>query len=99
MVIVTVAPTRVSSSWGDWLSLATLASIPMLMFNIWWPVSNVLFAWLGVMLFLGWIVYDLNVLCTQATVDDAVVMALHLYLDVINLFMCLLQLTTGSGQD
>lgn len=92
-------PMRMPGACGEWLLLATFASIPVALVQIWIPIQGIVWAWAGIVLFLAWIVYDLNTLHTHASVDDAVTMALHLYLDVINLFLCILNITGGSNQD
>lgn len=56
-----------------------------------WHLVFVIF---GVILFVGFIVYDTYMIVTHLGVDDYVIAAIDLYLDVINLFLYLLQLLT-----
>lgn len=94
------ASVRMPTACEQWLAMATLAALPMaLLQHLWLPASSAVIAWGGVVLFTAWIVYDVDVLCRRATVDDAVVAALHLYLDLVNLFLCVLQIATDGARD
>jgi protein lifeguard len=55
-------------------------------------VLNTLYAAIGSLLFTAYIVFDTWWLLSRASSDDAVVVAVNLYLDIINLFLYLLQL-------
>ena len=56
-----------------------------------WTLVFVIF---GVLLFVGFIIYDTYMIVTRLGVDDYVIAAIDLYLDVINMFLYLLQLLT-----
>lgn len=53
-------------------------------------------ALLGVLLFSGFILYDTSRILKVYGPDDAVVAAIELYLDILNLFLCVLQLLSSS---
>ena len=56
------------------------------------------FAIFGVALFTGFILYDTYMILTKLGVDDYIIAAIELYLDVINLFLMILQLLTAGGR-
>lgn len=59
-------------------------------------LGSVIFSGCGVALFVGYILYDTSTMLHYMTPDDAIAAAIQLYLDVLNLFLCILQLMNGS---
>ena len=57
-----------------------------------------LYSLFGAILFCGFIIYDTNAIMRRFGVDDWLIAAIELYLDVINLFLFLLQLLSGGGR-
>ena len=53
---------------------------------------------LGMILFIGFILYDTYMIVTRLGVDDYIVGAIELYLDIINLFLFILQCLTLSDR-
>ena len=53
----------------------------------------------GSLLFCGFIIYDTNEIMKHYGVDDYIIAAIELYLDVINLFLYLLQLLSACAGD
>lgn len=95
-------------SWGGWLfgGLCILIlgqfAIPLAAWLIpGFPVQGALtlWDWVGVLLFSAYIIFDMNrAMRVPATVDNAIDCALALYLDIINLFIRLLELM-GQRRD
>jgi hypothetical protein len=56
-------------------------------------------AWGGVLLFSGYILYDTSQILNRLGPDDAIHASLMLYLDVLNIFVLLLQILRGGGGD
>jgi len=76
--------------WGLIMSLAfTIGG-----FSAGW---HLVFVILGVILFTGFIIYDTYMIVTRVGLDDYVIAAIELYLDIINLFLLVLALLTCSG--
>ena len=67
-------------------------------------VSSLALATIGVVVFSLYLVYDIQLVIGgrhkkyQFGVDDYVFAALNLYLDVVNLFLCILALVGGSSR-
>jgi len=61
----------------------------------WQMILSLLFA----LLFVGFIIYDTHMIMKYTGVDDFIIAAIELYLDVVNLFMFLLSLLAGSAGD
>lgn len=55
-------------------------------------VNNIVYPLLGALLFCGYIVYDTYKITTTFGYDDYIMAAIELYLDIINLFLYILQL-------
>lgn len=93
--------------WGSWLFSGLIVlligsfALPIAgMFGI--PIVGALTAldWVGVVLFSGYIVYDWNLaMRVERTHDNAIDCALALYLDIVNLFIRLLQLFGSRSHD
>lgn len=93
--------------WGSWL----LGALTMLligyfvvpiasMFGL--PIDRALtwMDWIGVLVFSGYVIYDWNrAMRVSYTMDNAIDCALAVYLDFINLFIRLLQLTGTKKSD
>lgn len=92
------------ASWGTWLLGALLILIggqlivPLLgMFGL--PVAGALtlLDWVGVLLFAGYVIYDLNQAARdEYTLDNAVDNAMSIFLGFINLFIRFLSLFGGN---
>mmetsp|Transcript_41065 Transcript_41065/g.95953 ORF Transcript_41065/g.95953 Transcript_41065/m.95953 type:complete len:105 (+) Transcript_41065:547-861(+) len=52
--------------------------------------TGFLFALFGSLVFCGYIIYDTNNICKKFTPDEYIIGTISLYLDVINLFLCIL---------
>ena len=61
-----------------------------------WHMVFVIF---GVALFVGFILYDTHMIITHLGVDDYIIAAIELYLDVINMFLYILQLLVLCGRN
>ena len=72
--------------------------------SIFIPALRIVYAGLGAFVFSAFIVYDTQLICGgkhrtyQFSVDDYVLAALSLYIDVVQLFLFLLSLL-GGGHD
>ena len=75
------------SWWTFWL-------LPFSTFQLYHMISL-----LGALLFCGFIVYDTHMIMTHFGVDDYIIAAIELYLDVINLFQYLLLLLTMGNNN
>ena len=62
------------------------------------PILNLALSAGGVIIFSGYVLYDTSMMIHTMTPDDAVVAAVQLYLDILNLFVCILQMLNG-GRD
>lgn len=56
------------------------------------PVGRTIYALLGAVIFSGYIVFDTHMLIARYDLDDYIWASLNLYLDIINLFIKILQL-------
>merc|ERR1719450_625984 len=56
------------------------------------PMGRMVFALLGALLFAGFILYDTSNLLHNHSPDDYIVASINLYLDIINLFLYLLEI-------
>lgn len=56
------------------------------------PIAHTIYALLGSFLFSAYIVYDIQLLIARLSLDDYIWASVNLYLDVINLFLYILQL-------
>lgn len=62
------------------------------------PVGTTIFALLGAVVFSGYIVFDTHLLIARFDLDDYIWASVQLYLDIINLFLKILQLL-GNRND
>ena len=60
---------------------------------------HMVIAWGGVVLFSGYILYDTSLILKRLGPDDAINASLILYLDIINIFILLLEILRGSGSE
>eukprot|EP01138_Halocafeteria_seosinensis_P004756 gb/GECG01004863.1/.p1 GENE.gb/GECG01004863.1/~~gb/GECG01004863.1/.p1 ORF type:complete len:311 (+),score=12.27 gb/GECG01004863.1/:1-933(+) len=73
--------------------------------SIFIPALRVVYAGLGALVFSAFIVYDTQLICGgkhrqyQFSIDDYVLAALSLYIDVVQLFLFLLSLLGGGGNE
>ena len=58
--------------------------------------STKLISLFGALLFCGFIIYDTNMIMKYMGVDDYIIAAIELYLDIVNLFLFLLALLSGG---
>jgi FtsH-binding integral membrane protein len=84
----------------SWLisSLALLLCMGLLSAFIPYPVVHVLLATTGVIVFSGFVLYDTSQMMLHMHPDDAIVASVQLYLDVLNMFLYILQLLTASTE-
>ena len=95
-------------SWGGWLfgalSILLLGQfgIPLMGWLIpGFPIHSALtlWDWIGVLIFSAYIIFDVNrAMSVPATVDNAIDCALSIYLDILNLFIRLLEIM-GKTKD
>jgi len=97
--------TRCDVTWlQQWLLAGLLLMVTVGVVGVLWPPSEVtawhhaIFGWGGVLLFSGYILYDTSLLVHRFGPDDAIDACLCLYLDLVNLFLSLLQLLQSPGQ-
>eukprot|EP00891_Asterochloris_glomerata_P008634 jgi/Astpho2/8634/e_gw1.00126.46.1_t len=62
------------------------------------PIGETIFAGLGALIFAGYIVFDTGNLIQRYDMDEYIWAALALYLDIINLFIRILQLLNGRRE-
>lgn len=90
--------TRVDFHWlSTSLMVGVVALLAMSLVNAFTPLplAHTLIASGGVTLFCGYVLYDTSEMLTRFTPDDAVIAVVSLYLDVVNLFVCLLSLLSS----
>ena len=63
------------------------------------PFFNLVISSVGILLFVGYILYDTSVIIKTIEPDSALSGAMQLYLDVLNLFLFILECITGSRAD
>jgi len=63
------------------------------------PVAQTIYALLGSFLFSAYIVYDVQLLIARLSLDDYIWASITLYLDIINLFLYILQLLGRSQRN
>jgi uncharacterized protein len=87
---------------GGFLWMATLGLIVTGILMMFWPSANVSYwrACIGSLIFCGWILFDTSAVSRQYYRDNNVVGAiLALYVDILNLFLMLLQILGGGRRD
>ena len=85
---------------GGYLFVALLGmilfSLAMMLFHI--QFNTLIFSYLGVLVFSGYVLYDTSNLIRRYGTDQAVAATIALYLDILNLFMFLLRIFGGGGR-
>ena len=94
----------------DFSFLAPILCMGMILLLLWSLIMSLAFtlggfsaSWqmafciVGVALFVGFIIFDTYMIVTRLGVDDYIIAAIELYLDVINLFLMILQLLVLCG--
>ena len=61
--------------------------------------TNGLYSWLGTPIFSGYVVVDTQKIMDKLGVDDYIIAAIELYLDIINLFLFILQILGSSSRN
>ena len=61
--------------------------------------TNGLYSWLGTLIFSGYVVVDTQKIMDKLGVDDYIIAAIELYLDIINLFLFILQILGSSSRN
>ena len=71
--------------------------------NFLFPDASIAYAIIlgvGIVIFCGYVIYDVSMICQKLGYDDYIVAALELYLDIINLFLRILRvLACMRGRD
>ncbi len=114
VAVLTVVGAVIPESLSNWNGILFAGLLILLLGQFGIPLAGLLIPgfplqgaltlwdWLGVFLFSGYVIFDVNqALRVPATVDNAVDCALALYLDIINLFIRLLSIMgqLKSGND
>jgi len=90
--------TKKDFSWmGGALSMGLMCLLMWSLLNMLFPMTfggfgHSIFAFLGAILFSGYILYDTSVIMHHMGPDDYIMAAVSLYLDIINLFLYLLEI-------
>ena len=95
---VALVTKRDFSFMGAWLacSIVSLLVFSLIQLFVFSPWLHVAVSWVGVVVFSGYILYDTSMMVNHYGPDDAIGACLNLYLDVLNLFMMLINvLSTG----
>jgi protein lifeguard len=61
--------------------------------------TGAIYAWVGVLVFSGFIVIDTQMIIYKFGYDDYIVASIELYLDIINMFLYILRILTSSRDD
>jgi FtsH-binding integral membrane protein len=81
--------------WGTYLFTTLWAFLLFGFMQILLPVSDTMraiYAFMGTLLFSGYLVYDTNMLITKHSVDEYIWASVELYLDMINMFLYILEI-------
>ena len=88
---------------GPYLMMILMVLIIFGIVTIFWrnPIVQLIYACLGALIFSIYLIYDTQLVIGKGTfsysLDDAYLAAIQLYLDVINLFLFILQILGGGG--
>tara|TARA_B100000214_G_scaffold194009_1_gene140405 strand:- start:1864 stop:2553 length:690 start_codon:yes stop_codon:yes gene_type:complete len=98
LTFITFVTNRDFSFMGNMLIIALFTLIGFMFIQIFTQsvFINTLIAWFGVMIFSGYIIYDTSQILHKLGPDDCVHASLMLYLDIVNIFLLLLNLLRGS---
>jgi FtsH-binding integral membrane protein len=90
---------RSFASWGKYLLMALIVGIVLLFASIFLPISQLLISgFLGVV-FVGLTIFDFwRVKAARPGDNNALLIAVSLYLDFINIFLILLQIFGGGNR-
>jgi modulator of FtsH protease len=93
------ATRRDLSSWARYLFWALLGLIAFGLITLFVaiPNGNIIYALLGLVIFAGFTMFDFNRL-RRARPEDSVWIAASIYLDIVNVFLFMLQIL-GGGRD
>ena len=85
---------------GLCIALITLLFFSLLcsLFPYYFTISNGMMGLAGTIIFSGYILYDTSQIIHTLGTDDHIVASIQLYLDIINLFLYVLQLLRGCDQ-
>lgn len=61
------------------------------------PMGRMVYSLAGAMIFVLYILYDTSLIMKHLSPDDYVIGAINLYLDIINLFLLILDMLNGRG--
>lgn len=97
MIVVSTTKPDVFYDLGPVLSIGLISGIVLEIISILFGYTGKLFDWLFVLLFSGYIGYDwVKAQSVPYTIDNAIDSALDIYLDVINLFLRILEISSKS---
>ena len=104
LVLFTIQSRYPLEMFGGSLYAAMVALIVVsCMQNFLFPDASIAYArnlGVGIVIFCGYVIYDVSMICQKLGYDDYIVAALELYLDIINLFLRILHvLACMSGRD
>lgn len=88
--------------WGSYLFAGVWCFFLWGVFQMFFPHSEAgrtIYALLGTLLFSLYLVYDTNMLITKHSVDDYIWASVELYLDIINLFMYILEILNRAQRN
>jgi len=88
--------------WGSYLFAALWGMVLWGFFQMIFPSSEAgrtVYALLGTLLFSMYLVYDTNMLITKHSVDEYIWASVELYLDMINLFLYILEILNRSQRN
>ena len=74
-------------------------SIVLMLIPIQMSITGIVSGGLGTVTFSGYILYDTSQLFHRLGPDDYIEAVIHLYLDIINLFLCILNMMQSISQD
>lgn len=87
----------------DFTVYSGLFSTLLLSLIIWGFISSLLgfaaggvYSWLGAFIFCGYIVIDTQMIMTRLGYDDYIIAAIELYLDILNMFLFILQILSSN---
>ena len=87
----------------DFTVYSGLFSTLLLSLIIWGFISSLLgfaaggvYSWLGAFIFCGYIVIDTQMIMTRLGYDDYIIAAIELYLDILNMFLFIIQILSSN---
>ena len=80
------------------VGLVSLVLLSFMQIFFAYSIMSVAIAWFGILLFSGYILYDTSMILHSLGPDDAIEAALMLYLDIINLFLYILEVLRISRE-